>query len=315
MFEIIMAVILLIVIAIVVIPASKKNKWVDTEEFEKRKAALKLHCSEEEFTEFFDFLQKYEGGYIRRKNGEIVQHEYLNREKGDLKGIFFNIIMPNPNLHSYRKEEFRKFIRSIGVTGVDARPNYETRDNSLRNRETDPESFQRKEVGNIGEKLVRKTLEELEQNGYSVINGAKLRFGDKVKEYDHIVVSLHGVFIIETKAFGMTDGKAVKCGVFIDPDDHWILRKKQTNKELQSPTEQIITAVQHLSDILQNSMFPVHGIVALSNENAFIKQNVDLPYQVVRIDALTDAIRGTHDHLTETDIRTVLHAIDESRVN
>lgn len=62
-------------------------------------------------------------------------------------------------------------------------------------------------------------------------------------------------------------------------------------------------------------MFPVHGIVALSNENAFIKQNVDLPYQVVRIDALTDAIRGTHDHLTETDIRTVLHAIDESRVN
>ncbi len=293
----------------------RKSKWINTAEFEKRKKALKLHCSEQEFTEFFDFLQQYEGGYIRRRNGQIVQREYLNREKGDLKGIFFNIIMPNPNLHSYQKEEFRKFLRSIGVTGVDARPDYETRDTSLRNRETDFDSFHRKEVGNAGEELIRKTLKELEQTGYHTINGAKLKFGNTVKEYDHIVVSLHGVFVIETKAFGMTNGEAVKCGVFIDPDDHWILRKKQTNKDLHSPTEQITAAVQHLSLILQNIMFSVHGIVVLSNENVFIKQNIELPYQVVRIDALTEALRSVNDHLTESDIRIVLHAIDESRVN
>ena len=313
--EIIMLVMILIFIAVVGWLFARKNKWINTDEFEKRKVLLKMKCSEQEFTEFFDFLMQYEGGYIRRKNGRIVRREYSNREKGDLKGIFFNIIMPNPNLHSYQKEEFRKYIRSIGVTGVDARPDYETRDNSLRNRENDSESFQRKEVGNIGEKLVRQVLKELEQTGYSVINGAKLRYADKVKEYDHIVVSLHGIFILETKAFGMTGGEAIRCGIFIDPGDHWILRKKQSNRELQSPTEQITTAVQHLSQILQNSIFPVHGIVVLSNENAFIKQNIDLPYQVVRIDALTDAIRGTNDHLTETDIRIVLHEIDESRVN
>ena len=313
--EIIMIVMISIAIVVVGWLVARKNKWINTEEFEKRKALLKRHCSEQEFTEFFDFLMQYEGGYIRRKNGRIVRREYSGREKGDLKGIFFNVIMPNPNLHTYQKEEFRKFIRSIGVTGVDVRPDYETRDNSLRNRETDYDSYQRKEVGNTGEKLVRKVLQELEQTGYAVINGAKLKFSDTVKEYDHIIVSIRGIFIIETKAFGMTGGEAVKCGIFIDPGDHWILRKKQSNKELQSPTEQITTAVQHLSQILQNSMFPIHGIVVLSNENAFIKQNIDLPYQVVRIDALTDAIRERNDHLTETDIRIVLHTIDESRVN
>ena len=312
----IMIIFLLIIVAVILyILKNQKSDWVNTEEFERRKKAMKLHCSEREFNEFFGFLKQYEGGYIRRRNGQIVQREYLNREKGDLKGIFFNIIMPNPNLHSYQKEEFRKFICSIGVTGAESRPNYETRDNSLRNRETDLESYRRKEVGNIGEKLVRKELKELEKSGYSVINGAKLRYGDSVKEYDHIVVSLHGVFVIETKAFGMTDGKSPKCGIFIDPGDKWILRKNQTNRVLQSPTEQISAEAEHLSNVLQNCMIQVRGIVVLSNESAFIKQNIDLPYQVVRIDSLIETLRSIHDHLTETDIRTVLHAIDESRVN
>jgi len=313
MLEIMGVIIIIAVIAFIL--TNKKNNWVNTEEFEKRKNALKLHCSEQEFNEFFDFLKRYEGGYIRRRNGQIVHREYLNREKGDLKGIFFNIIMPDPNLHSYQKEDFRKFLCSIGVTGVGSRPNYETRDNSLRNRETDLKAYQRKEVGNAGEELVRTVLKELEKSGYSVINGAKLKYGDTVKEYDHIVVSLHGVFVIETKAFGMTGGKAAKCGIYIDPGDRWILRKNQTNKELQSPTEQVSAEVQHLSGILQSCMFQVHGMIVLSNENAFIKQNIDLPYQVIRIDSLTETLRSAHDHLNETDIRTVLHAIDESRVN
>lgn len=312
----IMIIFLLIIVAVILyILKNQKSYWVNTEEFERRKKAMKLHCSEREFNEFFGFLKQYEDGYIRRRNGQIVQRQYLNREKGDLKGIFFNIIMPNPNLHSYQKEEFRKFICSIGVTGAESRPNYETRDNSLRNRETDLESYQRKEVGNAGEELVRKELKELEKNGYSVINGAKLRYGDTVKEFDHIVVSLHGVFVIETKAFGMTDGKSPKCGIFIDPGDKWILRKNQTNRVLQSPTEQISAEAEHLSNVLQNCIIQVLGIVVLSNESAFIKQNIDLPYQVVRIDSLIETLRSIHDHLTETDIRTVLHAIDESRVN
>ena len=163
--------------------------------------------------------------------------------------------------------------------------------------------------------MVRKELKELEKNGYSVINGAKLRYGDTVKEFDHIVVSMHGVFVIETKAFGMTDGKSPKCGIFIDPGDKWILRKNQTNRVLQSPTEQISAEAEHLSNVLQNCIIQVRGIVVLSNESAFIKQNIDLPYQVVRIDSLIETLRSIHDHLTETDIRTVLHAIDESRVN
>lgn len=295
--------------------ANKKDKWVSQNQFEEQKRLMQPRCSEDTFLKFMSFLQSYHGGYIRRKHGNIVYQDYLGKEKGDLKGIFYHVIVPNPNLHIYQKEQFRSFLLSIGVTGVANKPQYESRDAALINKETDHEAYQRKEVGNRGELAVRSALLELKLQNYTVINGTKLRCGEQVREYDHIVVGKGGLFVIETKAFGMANGKPAKAGLFIDPGDHWILRKNQTNRELTSPTEQINAETAHLSQILRTCPVTPHPIVVLSNTELNIKQNIELSYQVVRLDALIQTITAVNDRLTDNDVREILFSIDESRRN
>ena len=294
---------------------SSNKKRLSSKDFQEQKKRMRPHCSEADYLAFMEFLFKYPGGYRRRNRDGSIYCDYLGKEKGDLKGIFFNIIIPNPNLHTYQKEEFRQFARSIGVTGIDQRPDYETRDSVLKNRETDLDQFARKEVGNIGEQIVRDHLKELETYQYAVINGAKLSLNGEVREYDHIVVGRGGVFVVETKAFGMTNGRPKKAALFIDPGDKWILRKNNINHDLTSPTEQIKAEAEHLSAVIGTYMFPVHSIVALSNQELFIKQNISLPYQGVRADHLIETIRSNNDRLNDSDVAAIVHSIDESRIN
>ena len=97
---------------------NKEDKWVSKEKFQREKKKLHPHFSEEEFRRFCAFLKSYQGGYVRRRSGKIVYQDFLNKEKGDLKGIFFNLVIANPNITVAQKEEFRQFWISIGVKVV-----------------------------------------------------------------------------------------------------------------------------------------------------------------------------------------------------
>ena len=310
-------VILVIIALLLIIPIlfSKKNKWVSTDDFEKEKKKLRPNCSDMELQNFLVFLKKYQGGYVRRKSGQIVYQDFLGKEKGDLKGIFFNIVVPNPNISTKEKEEFRRYLKEIGVNGIDKRPNYETRDSKLRNNKKD-EEYIRKEVGNIGEQIVRNALKRLEELGYSVINGPVLKYDGVSKEYDHIVIGDNGVFCIETKAFGLSGGKACKASLFIDPNDKWIIRKNGMNRDLESPTQQVVDEKKLLEKIINLSCFlEVHPILVLCNTELYIKNNIELPYDVVRIDALIECIQKCKDSITESDRLCVLSDIDRNRIN
>lgn len=310
-------VILVIIALLLIIPIlfSKKNKWVSTDDFEKEKKKLRPNCSDMELQNFLVFLKKYQGGYVRRKSGQIVHQDFLGKEKGDLKGIFFNIVVPNPNISTKEKEEFRRYLKEIGVNGIDKRPNYETRDSKLRNNKKD-EEYIRKEVGNIGEQIVRNALKRLEELGYSVINGPVLKYDGVSKEYDHIVIGDNGVFCIETKAFGLSGGKACKASLFIDPNDKWIIRKNGMNRDLESPTQQVVDEKKLLEKIINLSCFlEVHPILVLCNTELYIKNNIELPYDVVRIDALIECIQNCRDSITESDRLCVLSDIDRNRIN
>lgn len=292
-------------------------------EFEDKKRKLKPFCSAEEFSEFVLFLHKYKGGFIKSREGDIVSREYLNKEKGDLKGIFYNIVFPNPNITTDNKEIFRNYLISIGVEGVEKRPDYESRDTKLRNTKQDAEEHKRKEVGNIGEKLVRDTLENLNTaNGignsksYSIINGPCYRFGETTKEFDHIVVGKNGIFIIETKAFGMTDGKAQRASLFIDPGDKWIIRKNKSNRELVSPTDQVMTEKEMIENMLKSVVSAnVYAILVCCNSELFIKNNIELPYAVLRIDELLSYIVNSPGEISEERQKCALKMLDTFRIN
>lgn len=314
--EMIFGMLLLALCIFAVISAfSKKNKWISTEDFEQEKRKLHPYFSEEEFDAFFEFLKSYKGGYVRRRSGQIVYQDYLGKEKGDLKGIFFQLVIPNPNISSSKKEQFRYYLKAIGVDGVNERPHYETRDSKLKNNKKNEEEYLRKEVGNIGEQLVRDELKQLELHNYAVINGPVLKYNDVVKEFDHIVIGNNGVFCIETKAFGMTDGKASKASLFIDSGDKWILRKNKNNKELESPTRQILEEKKQLENIITSCLAEVHPILLLCNKELYLKNNIELPYDVIKIDSLTDFICNYRDIVSDNDKMFILGDIDKSRIN
>ena len=303
-----------VLLCVVIALAVKKNKWVSTENFNLAKMKLKTFCSENDFNEFMSFLKSYKGGFVRRRSGEIVYQDYLGKEKGDLKGIFYNIIVPNPNLSVGSNEEFRKFMMSIGVIGVENRPSYETRDSKLKNKETEENDFRRKEVGNKGEQIVRSELDRLNQDQYFVINGPVIKNKDIVKEFDHIVIGSNGLFVIETKAFGMSDGKPCKAALFVDKGDKWIIRKKQQNREVESPTEQVLEEKDMITSIISCPV-EIHSVLVLSNTELYIKCNIDLPYHVVRADELREFIENYDDRITQNDRTILLQDIDGNRVN
>jgi len=292
----------------------KDNSWVSREAFDDWKKKLKPNCTELEFIQFREFLSAYRGGLVKRSSGKIVHQEYLGKEKGDLKGIFFNIVVPNPHIDVARKEEFRSYLISQRVNGLDKRPNYETRDSKLKNKTVDTNDRARKDVGNKGEQIVRDFLAKLGDD-YSVINGPVIKYGDSTKEYDHIVVGYNGVFIIETKAFGMSDGEATKASLFIDEGDKWIVRRNTKNHEVTSPTQQIIEERELMKKLLASYVMDIYSVVALSNTELSIKNNIELPYEVLRADKLVEYITSKPVFLGEADRQMILTSLNNCRRN
>ena len=295
-----------------------KDDELTPADFERYKKSIHQNCSKEEFEAFFAFLRHYKGGYYRRRKGEVIYRDYTGREKGDLKGIFYNIVFSNPNLSTEDKEEFRMFIISKGVTGCNARPDYETRDSRLSNRKETEDEYEKKEVGNKGEAEVRRLLNRLEYKGFLVINGPVLEYNGRRVEFDHIVIGNNGVFALETKAFGASVNGNSKASLFIDKGDKWILRKNGNNRELKSPTEQILLERDHLKGILHSAKekIDVKPILVLSNNDLFLKNNIRLEYEVVLLKNLEELIDNSMvNRIFEEEKHFIAQIIDEHRKN
>jgi hypothetical protein len=55
--------------------------------------------------------------------------------------------------------------------------------------------------GAMGEKRVARILEKLPEEEYSVINNLLLNNNGYTSQVDHVVVSVYGIFVIETKTY------------------------------------------------------------------------------------------------------------------
>lgn len=318
---------------------AQTDHWVSTEDFQIQKSLMKPNCSEEQLDAFLTFLRQYKGGYVRRRNGRIAVQDYLGREKGDLKGIFYHVVLPNPNLSVSSKEEFRKYLLSVGVRGMEERPSYEVREGKLKNKYTDEDLFERKAVGNRGEQTVRDLLSQLGQEEYYVINGPAFRSGEEVQEYDHIVIGTTGVFLVETKAFGMTDGHVGKATLVIGEDDRWILQKERksgetnreaaekgqqkgkapsagtTAREVTSPSDQIARESRILQSLLTDYPVVIHPVLALSNTELQVDQRREEPYDILTADRLVSFIKDYPDRMDANDRMNILTDLNHRRIN
>ena len=55
--------------------------------------------------------------------------------------------------------------------------------------------------GTIGESIVSMRLRKLKADEYTVIDNLLLKTGEKTCQIDHVIVSIYGIFVIETKNY------------------------------------------------------------------------------------------------------------------
>ena len=68
--------------------------------------------------------------------------------------------------------------------------------------------------GNVGEKRVANILSTLDNTKYKVINNLMIRTERGTTQIDHVVISIYGVFVIETKNYkGIIKGNELLVGI------------------------------------------------------------------------------------------------------
>ncbi len=95
---------------------------------------------------------------------------------------------------------------------------------------------------------------------------------------------------------------------------HRFIKKNGKNRDLISPTEQILEERSLIEDIISCPV-EVHSVLVLSNSELFVKQNMDLPYDVIRIDKLKEYILSHNDRIQAGDKYQILQNIDKCRIN
>lgn len=269
---------------------SKKDDWIDTDQFVRWRQRMYVSCDEETLDEFMNFLAKYNGGYVKRSHGRIVEQDYLGREKGDLKGIYYHVVVSNKKISPNKKEEFRKYLQMIPGMVLEERPSQ--RDGRLWNKSRDLNEYKRKAVGNFGEQLVRDTLRQLDREQYIVMQGVLLEQDGVKKEFDHLVIGKSAVFVLETKAFGISgEEKGTDVSKLIVTKDGWKLRKKGYEREIENPTKQLMEEIVFLQNVIRNDQIEVEPILVLANNKLIIEKKVNLEYPLIHLYELNDYIQ------------------------
>ena len=84
---------------------------------------------------------------------------------------------------------------------------------------------------------------------------------------------------------------------------------------MESPTEQVLAEKKLLWNILAKKMVEIHSVLVISNSNAFIKNNINLDYDVLNSADLVEFIENYPDELDEDKRKSILNTIDRKRVN
>jgi hypothetical protein len=161
--------------------------------------------------------------------------------------------------------------------------------------------------GFIGEKKTRMALEAL-PDGYVVLHDLLLRSEGRTSQIDHMVISRHGVFVIETKAH---DGWI--CGG--ERSEYWtqVLGKKKT--KFYNPVRQNRTHVQALKNTLvRYGDLPYWPVVVFSD--ACKLEKVDTRTPVIHRRELVDVILNSKkdDALTRGDIRDICQRLVSANI-
>lgn len=128
----------------------------------------------------------------------------------------------------------------------------------------------KKTKGRRGEKQVAALLSLLPKDKYKVINNLLLQSGGYSTQIDHVVISVFGVFVIETKYYkGWIYGG--------ENSEFWTKNVYGHKYELRNPLWQNKGHIKAITKLLDDpGLIPIHSIVAFSRQ-ARLKVDRSLP--------------------------------------
>lgn len=124
--------------------------------------------------------------------------------------------------------------------------------------------------GSIGERKVSKALNTLDNNEYKVINNVMIRTDRGTTQIDHVVISVYGVFVIETKNYrGLIFGN--------EYDDNWKQVIYKRSERFRNPIKQNYGHVVALKERLNlEKDLLIVSIIAFTNR-ASLRVNTKTP--------------------------------------
>ena len=148
--------------------------------------------------------------------------------------------------------------------------------------------------GAIGEKRVARILGKLPEGKYSVINNLLLNNSGYTSQVDHVVVSVYGIFVIETKTYqGIISGA--------ESSEQWTQNIYGNKYEFRNPILQNYGHVKSLKQVLGDyKSVPFISIVAFSRQaNLRVSSNIPVVYW----SQILDVIRGYENPvIKESDV-------------
>ena len=156
-----------------------------------------------------------------------------------------------------------------------------------------------KNVGNRGESIVKRNLSKLDQTLYDVYNdinipNTKAELG--LAQIDHIVVSVFGIFVIETKNY--------TGWIFCSPErKYWTQVVYSEKNRLYNPIKQNWGHIYALSDFLQIPRNKFKNIVCFVGDAEF---KTDIPADVFTDSSYIDYIPTFKNSvLTEAEVESI----------
>jgi hypothetical protein len=154
----------------------------------------------------------------------------------------------------------------------------------------------------FGEKIVARELNKLLDDEHFVLNDVLLIVDKGYSQIDHIVVSVYGIFVIETKEYsGWIYGN--------EESEYWKQKIFYRNYQFRNPIKQNWSHIFALKEVLWDfSNIEYHPIIVFagSAELKYIKSNIP----VICINGITTTIRNIEKTRMLT-IRQVHQIVDE----
>ena len=160
--------------------------------------------------------------------------------------------------------------------------------------------------GKVGEFWINTNVKmRLDEKVYRLIKNVTLPTDDGSTQIDHIVVSVYGVFVIETKN--------MKGWIFGGEHQRtWTQKLFKESYKFQNPLFQNYKHTQTLKLLLQLSNEQIHSVVAFTGESTF---KTPMPENVTQGSGYIRYIKSkTKPVLPESDVQNIIVKIEQERL-